>query len=262
MRLYHFGLIFTVIAVCFLVTAQISSVTAMKEEEIRRTEYDCLVAAVNAAVSAAFTGEESVVTVSGLQQAEEAFFQTLSVLHDGIPDQAGRRAWQEYVPCLVVFDERGYYRYGYVPGQGYLWSEITLYQEEKIPESFFHETEEILSQYHSLHYTSVKKYRMEKAGGGVWERELSRACVFAVYAPKFPETGHKEQGVFLYAAAQRVKEAYFVTEDNYCHLPSCERCKTGTVIARYATQKASAEDGAVPCEQCLKELGKELYDGN
>lgn len=258
MKLYHFGLIFTVIAAGFLVTAQICSVTAMKEEEIRRTEYDCLVAAVNAAVSAAFTGEESVVTVSGLQQAEEAFFQTLSVLHDGIPDQAGRSAWQTYVPCLVVFDEKGYYRYGYEPGQGYLWSEITVYQEDGIPESFFSETEEILSQYHSLNYTSTKKYRMEKAKEGVWERSLSRACVFAVYAPRLPETAQKEQGIFLYAAAQRVKEAYFVTEDNYCHLPSCERCKTGVVIARYATQKASAEDGAIPCEQCLKGYGKEL----
>lgn len=73
MKLYHFGLIFIVIAAGFLVTAQIRSVTAMKEEELRRTEYDCLVAAVNAAAGAVFSGEDSRVKASGLQQAEEIF---------------------------------------------------------------------------------------------------------------------------------------------------------------------------------------------
>ncbi len=254
MKIYHFGLIFIVIAAGFLVTDQIRSVAAMKEEEIRRTEYDCLVAAVNAAISVVFTGEDSIATASGLQQAEEAFLQTLSVLHDGMADAAGRAAQRQYVPCLVVFDERGYYRYRYVPGKGYLWSEITLYQGEEIPDGFFSETEELLSQYHSLHDTSKKKYRMEKAEKGIWEQGLSRACVFAVYAPRLPETSEKEQGIFLYAAARRTKEAYFVTEDHYCHLPSCEHCEGSVVIARYATQRESAEDGAVPCDSCLKPL--------
>ncbi len=252
MKLYHFGLIFIVIAAGFLVTAQIRSVTAMKEEEIRRTEYDCLVAAVNAAAGAVFSGEDSRVAASGLQQAEEIFFQTLSVLHDGTPDAAGRRVWREYVPCLVVFDETGYYRYSYVPGQGYVWTAVEIEQKEEIPESFFSETEELLSRYYALHVSSAKSYRMEKAGTGVWEQSLSRACVFAVYAPGLPEAAGKKQDVFLYAAAQRVREAYFVTEDNYCHLPSCSRCEKDKVIARYATQKESAQDGAIPCASCLK----------
>lgn len=257
MKLYHFGLIFTVICVGFLVTAQIRSLTAMKEEEIRRAEYDCLVSAVDAAMSAVFTGEESIASRSGLQQAEEVFFQMLSVLHDGTPDAAGRSVWQAYVPCLVVFDENGYYRYRNVPGHGWQWSEITIYQEDGIPESFFSETEELLSQYHNLHYNSSKKYRMEKAEKGIWEQSLSRACVFAVYAPECLKGMGKEQGIFLYAAAQRAKEAYFVTEDQYCHLPSCELCEKSRVIARYATQKESAEDGALPCTRCLKGFGQE-----
>lgn len=252
MKLYHFGLIFIVIATGFLVTAQLRSVTSMKEEEIRRTEYDCLVAAVNAAAGVVFSGEDNRVKASGLQQAEEVFFQTLSVLHDGTPDAAGRSVWREYVPCLVVFDETGYYRYSYVPGQGYVWTATEIEQKEEIPESFFSETEELLSGYHALHVSSAKSYRMEKAGGGVWEQSLSRACVFAVYAPGRPEAAGKKQDVFLYAAAQRVREAYFVTEDNYCHLPSCSCCEKDKVIARYATQKESVQDGAVPCESCLK----------
>lgn len=254
MKLYHFGLIFIVIATGFLVTAQICSVTSIKEEEIRRTEYDCLVAAVNAAAGVAFSGGENRVTASGLQQAEEVFFQTLSVLHGGTPDAEERAVWREYVPCLVVFDETGYYRYSYVPEQGYVWSAVRIEQKEEIPESFFSETEELLSRYHALHVSSAKKYRMERAGGGVWEQSLSRACVFAVYAPKLPEPAGRRQGIFLYAAAQRVREAYFVTEDNYCHLPSCSRCEKSRIIARYATQKESAQDGAVPCAGCLKEI--------
>ncbi len=252
MKLYHFGLIFIVIATGFLVTAQIRSVTAMKEEEIRRTEYDCLVAAVNAAAGVVFSGGENRATASGLQQAAEVFFQTLSVLHDGTPDAAGRSVWRECVPCLVVFDETGYYCYSYVPGQGYVWSAVEIEQKEEIPESFFSETEELLSRYHALHVSSAKKYRMEKAGRGVWEQSLSRACVFAIYAPRLPEAAGKGGDIFLYAAAQRIREAYFVTEDNYCHLPSCRRCEKSTIIARYATQRESAQDGAIPCASCLK----------
>lgn len=252
MKLYHFGLIFAVIFIGFSVTAQIRSLAAMKEEEIRRTEYDCLVAAVDAAMSAVFTGEENIASRSGLQQAEEVFFQMLSILHDGTPDAAGRSAWQAYVPCLVVFDEKGYYRYYNVPGHGWQWSEITVYQEEGIPESFFSEMENLLAQYHNLHYNSSKQYRLEKAERGIWEQSLSRACVFAVYAPECFRGVGKEQGIFLYAAAQRAKEAYFVTEDQYCHLPSCEQYEKSRVIARYATQKESAKDGALPCPGCLK----------
>ncbi|MDD6036490.1 MAG: hypothetical protein PUC30_09920 [Lachnospiraceae bacterium] len=252
MKWYHFGLFFALIAMTFFTTAQIRLITTMKNEEIRRTEYDCLVAATNAAVAAAFTGAENRITKAGLIQAEEAFFQTLAVLHDGIPDAAGRAAWKQYVPCLVVFDEEGYYRYCYVSGQGYVWSELTPYQSGEIQESFFSETEEILSQYHSVHYTSAKKYRMEKAERGVWEQGLSKACVFALYAPKMSGLGKHEQEYILYAAAHRVKEAYPVTEDNYCHLSSCEQCIKQEVIARYASQKESAKAGAIPCESCMR----------
>lgn len=124
--------------------------------------------------------------------------------------------------------------------------------ERRSSGKLFSETEELLSRYHALHTASAKRYRVEKAGTGVWEQSLSRACVFAVYAPKLPEAAGKKQDVFLYAAAQRVREAYFVTEDNYCHLPSCSRCEKEKVVARYATQKESAQDGAIPCASCLK----------
>lgn len=252
MKFYHFGLIFAIIAVGIIVTAQIHLVTTMKEEEIRRTEYDSLVSAVNAAVEAAFEGAENKVTAGSLQQAAEAFFQTLSVLHDGMPDAAGRAKWKEYVPCLAVFDEQGYYCYAYVDGKGYEWSEIKPYQGEGIPRDFFAETQELLSQYHGIHYSSKKIYRMESAQAGIWEQSLSRACVFAIYAPPVFQRLKAEQGIYLYAATGRTKETYFVTEDNYCHLPSCKRCEEEKIVARYASQKESAIDGAIPCEYCLK----------
>ena len=56
----------------------------------------------------------------------------------------------------------------------------------------------------------------------------------------------------MYAASGQATAAYLVTEDNYCHVPYCEKCKSEKVVAWYATQKESAEDGAIPCEECLK----------
>lgn len=252
MKFYHFGLVFAVIAAGIIVTTQIYLVTAMKEEEIRRIEYDSLVSAVNAAVETAFEGTENIVTAGSLQQAAEAFFHTLSVLHGGLPDAVGRAKWQEYVPCLAVFDEQGYYCYGYVEGKGYEWSELTPYQGEGIPKVFFSETEKLLSQYHGIHYSSKKTYRMESAQTGIWEQSLSRACVFAIYAPPVLQRLKKTQGIYLYASTGRTKETYFVTEDNYCHLPSCGRYEKEKIVARYVSQKESAIDGAIPCEYCLK----------
>ena len=252
MKWYHFGLIFLVIAVPFFLRAQIRLIIKMKEETERRMEYDCLMAAVNAAVEVAFTGAENKVTEAGLLQTEEVFFQTLSVLHDGIADEAGMAAFRNCVPCLVVFDEQGYYCYRYTGEQGYAWSAYGPYQDGEIPERFFSETEELLADYHRLHYTAKKRYRMEQAAKGIWEQSLSKACVFAIYAPPVTKSGKNEQGMLLYAAANRTREAYLVTEDNHCHLPSCEGVKNGTVIARYATQKKSAEDGAIPCPLCLQ----------
>lgn len=251
MKLHHFALVLAVIITGFFVTAQINLFAKMQEEEIRRTEYDCLVAAVNAATDAAFAGAENRVTKAGLLQAEEVFFQTLAVLHDGIADKVTWETWKERVPCLVLFEERGYYLNCFVPGKGYEWSELMRYEDGKIPQSFFEETEALLARYHSLSYASSKKYRVEQAGKGVWEQSISPPCVFAIYAPLSPEVS-EEWGSFLYASSGRVRSAYYVTADGYCHLPFCEAYKTGTVVARYATQKESAEDGAVPCAECLK----------
>lgn len=252
MKFYHFGLIFAVIAAGFFVTAQTRLVSSMQQEEIRRNEYDSLVAAVNAAVEVAFIEAENVVTEGKLQQVSEVFFQTLSVLHGGGTDAAQCAEWQECIPILAVFEERGYYRYCFTEEAGYGWSELILYDGEGIPEHFFTETEDILSRYHALHNTARKTYRMEAAQTSVWEKSLTRACVFAVYAPPLTEDWEKEQGTFLYAAAERTIEAYLVTEDNYCHLPSCEECNKKKVVARYSTQKESAMKGARPCEKCLK----------
>ncbi len=251
MKLYHFALFFVVIASGFFVTAQTMLISKMQKESVRKMEYDCLVAAVNAVVEVAFSGAESTVSEAGLAQAEEVFFQTLSVLHEGATDKATWEAWKSYIPCLIIFEGRGYYVYRFVTGKGYQWSELQTYENGQIPEHFFTETEELVQQYHCLQYRSDKTYRMEKAGKGIWEQSIIPPCVLAIYAPKMSLFTEEDDG-FLYAASGRVREAYFVTEDNYCHLAFCEKSKTDKIVARYATQRESAEDGAVPCEDCMK----------
>lgn len=251
MKMHHFALFFILIAGGFFVTAQTLQVTKMQRESIKKTEYDCLVAAVNATVETVFSGTDNIVTKEELDRAEEVFFQTLSVVRDGATDRAAWIALRERVPCLAVFEERGYYLYFLDYERGYGWTDLVQYEEGKIPQCFFEETEELLRQYHNLQYQSRKHYRMVQTEEGIWEQSIEPPCVFAIYAPasmKLPE----DFAEFLYAASGRRYGTYYVTEDNYCHLPLCEECKTKQIVARYATQKESAEDGAIPCGECLK----------
>jgi len=128
---------------------------------------------------------------------------------------------------------------------------IVPYENEKIPAGFFEETEKLLTEYHDTEYTAFRNYRVEQAGEGIWEREISPLCVFAIYAPV--HSGWLSDGNgFLYAASKYQQLSYFVTKDNRCHLPFCEAYKEGNVIACYSSQKESAEDGAIPCEICMK----------
>lgn len=251
MKLHHFSMLFAVIAIGFFVTAQTALVTKMQREGRKKTEYDCLVSAVDATVETVFHGMDNTVSPVTLRQAEEVFFQTLSVLRAGTADRAAWEAVRERVPCLVVFEERGYYKYSLCGEEGYGWSELVLYDWGELPKMFFEETEELLEQYHNLQYRSDKSYRMEQAGQGIWEQCITPPCVFAIYAPESIGLPEDITG-FLYAASGREYEAYYVTEDNYCHLPFCEAYTEENVIARYATQRESAEDGALPCEHCLK----------
>lgn len=252
MKFYHFGIAFCVFSMGIFFLSQMSLITTVTREEIKRTEYECLVSAVNAAIDVVFDGERSIVTEGSLKQAEDVFFQTLSVLHDGVSESLESFKWREYVPCLVVFDENGYYRFGKTSESDYGWSERKAYENGEIPNSFFEETKKILSEYHNGHNFSFGSYHMEAAEEGIWERSLTKACVFAVFAPPIPERLTKTEGIYLCAATGREKQAYYVTEDNYCHMPFCPRCKEVQVIAWYKSQKESAMDGAMPCEICLK----------
>lgn len=250
MKLYHFALFFILIATGFLVTAQVETVAKLSGQRKERTEYDCLVAAVDAVVDVAFYGEGNVVTEEGLKQAEDVFFQTLAVLHEGSTDRSARKAQKDRVPLLVVFDEEGYYRYGY-DGKEFGWSQKVLYENEDVPDVFFDEAETLLTRFYKEKYGAPKEYRMEYAAEGVWERSIAPPCVFAVYST-YADSALQREGRFLYAASARTIETYVVTEDNYCHLPYCEYCETKKVVARYVSQKESAEAGALPCENCLR----------
>lgn len=251
MKLFHFGLFFAVIALGFYVTFQAEFVTKLSYVEREKTEYDVLVASVDAAVDAIFAGGRKNVTKERLSYGEEVFFQTMAVLRDGVADRATWEAKRAQVPCLAVFEEGGYYLYCRTPEKGYAWSELQRYGNGQISESFFSETEELLERYHSENRAISANYRMEKPEKGIWEQSLTPPCVFAVYAQENPYRA-EEGGRFLYAASGQRKQNYLVTEDNYCHAVYCERCKSGNIVAWYATQKESAEDGVIPCEECLR----------
>lgn len=251
MKLHHFALVFLVILCGFFLMSRIHLLSEMKDEEERKTSYECLVCAVNSAAEVVFSGDENNVTEAGLRLAEEVFFQTLAVLWDGSTDKATWMAQRERVPCFAVFSEKGYYWYGMHPGRGYGWSKQVLYENGRIPESFYEETEKLLQEYHNLQYKSDKKFFMKPADKGIWDNCLKPPCVFAVYAPKSTALTNKGNA-FLYAASGKRTEAYYVTEDNYCHLLYCEKCNSEEIVACYVTQKESAEAGALPCEYCMK----------
>lgn len=251
MKLYHFGLIFAVIAMGFFVTMQTRLVIKQSYVEREKAEYDVLVASVDAAADVMFAGGKNTVTRERLSYGEEVFFQTMTVLQEGATDRGAWEAKRAQVPCLVVFEERGYYLYCRMPDLGYGWSELHLYENGLVPEDFYSETEKLLKRYHSENSIITGNYRMESAGKGIWEQSLMPPCVFAIYAQENLYSS-EDVGRFLYAASGRREESYLVTEDNYCHVPYCERCKTGNVVAWYATQKESAEDGAIPCEECMR----------
>ena len=251
MKMHHFALLFSIIMVGCLVSAQTVLVIRLQRERLERIEYDCLVAAVNAVTEEIFQTWDNTVTEEELNQAEEVFFQTLSVLRNGTTEQASWMTIREYIPCLVVFEERGYYRYSFEPETGYCWSELRTYENGTVSEDFFIETEDLLKQYHNLRFTSEKEYRMEQAGRGVWEQSIAPPCVFAIYAPQSMGVPGDRVG-FLYAAAGKRYEVYYVTEDNKCHAAFCNQLEMEKIVARYSTQKKSAEDGAVPCEFCLR----------
>lgn len=251
MKLYHYALFFALVCIGFFLTAHITLVLKLQEESNRESEYDCLVAAVDAAVDAVFSGMEHDVTREDLLRGEEAFFHTLEVLWYGTTDRTGRASLRMRVPCIVVFLEGGYYRYCFEKEKGYDWSELIPYEQGKIPKRFFEETEELLTRYHDINYTANRIYRLEQAEEGIWEQKITPSCVFAIYAPVHSDLRDGGNG-FLYAASNYQQIAYYVTEDNRCHLPSCAAYKEGETIACYSTQKGSAEAGAMPCEECLR----------
>ena len=251
MKLYHFALFFVVIAIGFFMTAQIKRLDKMQEEGKKENEYDCLVAAVNAAVEVAFPDGDDLVSSAELIQTEEVFFQTLGVLFEGSTDKVAGEAMRQKIPCLLIADKETCYLYSLQSEFGYRWTRYPFEKEKGIPDEFFDKLAAVIVQYHNVHRSSGKTYRMEKAGKGIWEQNIAPPCVFAVYAPE--NSGlTKETGSFLYAASGKEQIVYYVTEDRKYHLPFCEEYKKKGAIACYSSQRESAEDGAFPCEHCLK----------
>lgn len=252
MKIYHFALFFLLLAGGMFVTAQVRLVDKMQNETMRRREYGCLVAAVNAVTEEVFDSEIKQVSQQELRQAETVFFQTLGVLHDGTTDVTAWESLKGRIPCLAVFDVDGYFVYQYESGEGQRWSEEFCYEDGIIPEHFFEETEALLEEYLKRNGEFSKKYRMEPAGKSVWEQSLEPPCVFAIYAPPFTKRIAENADTFLYAGTGVGRMAYYVTENQVCHYSDCEEVGNKKVVGYYAVQKDCAKAGAVPCEKCMK----------
>lgn len=252
MKLYHVALFFLLVAGGMFVTAGVQLAVKAQNESIRKAEYGGLVAAVNAATEVVFGSETEQISERELEEAETVFFQTMGVLHEGTTDAASWEAWKQRILCLAVFAPEGYYVNYFVLGEAYRWSEKQCYEEERIPECFFRQTEEVLAEYLRRNGIVSSKYRMEPAGKSVWEQSLEQPCVFAIYAPLPTNRITEGKPAFLYAATGRSEIGYYVTEDEVCHYSFCEEVGLKKVVAYYATQKDSAKDGAIPCEKCMK----------
>ncbi len=246
MKWYHFGMLFAVLFAGSVIILQTIVVQEQRMQEITRTEYDCLTAAVEAATYVAFEEAGGQLSLPVLEQTEEIFFQTLSVLRMGITDAAGRKEIERYVPCIFVFGEQSCY--GYIDGT---WEKLGESDDGILPEQFYRTAEDCVNGYLRETGSSIRKIRMEAASQGIWEKGLKKKGIFAVYVPVI-YTGTKQERVLLYGAAHVADEVYLVTEDGCCHLPGCEQYKPEEITERYTTQRESAENGAIPCEWCLQ----------
>lgn len=255
MKLYHFSLIFLVFFGGLIVMEQKDELTTRLREGTQRVEYDCLVAAVNAAAGCYFSMEGKMEGKEGkeilLKNTETVFFQTLSVLHEKNADETGIEAMQTTIPLLAVFGEDVFYIYQNGSGGKLGWSEYAYEADGRIPEKFFLLAGEAVDESRKQFGITRSKSEVSEYFAGIWEKELSRDCVFAIYVPEGVKLSEKEDEVFLYAAAKYVAETYLVTQDMYCHLPSCASAIEKKVVSVFGTQKEAAKYGAEPCPFCL-----------
>lgn len=230
---------------------QKDELTTRLREGTQRVEYDCLVAAVNAATSCYFSMEGKAEKEILLKDTETVFFQTLSVLHEKNADATGIEAMQKRTLLLAVFGEDVFYIYQNGSGGNHGWSEYVYEADGRIPKMFFLLTGEAVDESLKQFGITRSKSEVSEYFAGIWEKELSRDCVFAIYVPEGVRLSEKEDEVLLYAAAKRVAETYLVTQDMHCHLPSCAFAIEENVISVFGTQKEAAKYGAAPCPFCI-----------
>lgn len=251
MKWYHFGLIFLLVFGGLFILEQQEEITTRLWENSCQVEYDCLVAAVNAATQVYFEGKGTEAEERLLEKTAEAFFQTLSFLHEKNPDEAGRMKQKEMVPVMAVFDEEGFFLYRRESGTVYGWSARYDYLSGgEIPEEFFHMTGELIAQ-NIASAGDKRKLKFSRGFEGTWEKALSPGCVFAAYVPEAVELSRNGRKNVIYAASKISKERFLVTKDMVCHLVGCEGISPEDVLTEFLSQKAAASYGATPCEFCL-----------
>lgn len=214
MKLYHFALVFAVIACGSMVAIQVSLLNERNKAELRQTERDCLVSAADDMAEELFTGNKEV-SMAKVSQAGEIFFQSLSLCRNGAADMATDEYWKKRL-ILVVFEKNGYYRFSYDSAKNESW-EFFSYGEKESVES-------------GMKIPSVLAI-LTTAGYGTGQDSNGKICV----------------------ASGRTETKYYVTQDGEYHIPECGRCKEEKVIFCYATPIECARNGAFPCESCLRQ---------
>lgn len=252
MKWYHFALLFFVFFCGLIIIEQQEELAEKLWERGQTVEYDCLVAAVNAATEIYFEQKDSKEERVLLEETEEAFFQTLSFLQDKNTDVTGMMQQREHCILLAILDTDGCYFYNRQEDGFCRWTGKIMYDENgKIPSAFFEEVKRILNEYKDAGAFETPDYMAGSALPGIWEKGLSEECVFAVYSSKSTDHFNDRRKGVLYAAAKKVTEEYPVTEDLRCHMSSCHKLKQQDVVAVFKSQKQAANYGAIPCEACL-----------
>lgn len=213
MKLYHFALLFAVIACGSFVVIQVALLNERKKEELRQTERDCLAFAADDMAKDLFAGANEEVSMQEVNEAGEVFFQSLALCRNGAADVTTKEYWKRKV-VLFVYEKSGYYRFTYGPEKEDGW-EFSFYGDTT-PE----------------------------------EEGIIIPSVAVVFTIDGYGTASDSRGE-LYVASGITETKYYVTEDGHYHRPECVKCGTESVLFCYATMRACAEQGAFPCEECL-----------
>ena len=255
MKWYHFGLFFSLIFLTFVLTEQIRFRNRSTKEKYWESEHNYLVEAVDAMLSElSFDGIGSA-SENSKKEGLRAFLDTLSVLHMGNPDAAGREEIKKRVPCILLLEEDCFYWCAPYENDG-MFGPIAYTNRSEKEKELHYVGEEATAQIEHCLQNFLKQYGIQTAvsfprlSEGVFERGLSSETVLAVYYPFYAEK--QEKASFVYAASKRVTEYYPVTSDGRYHRGDCVHMDKQQITEVFFSAQSAAKSGAYPCDFCLE----------